>query len=296
MLIPLPGNEALCERLARSLGMEIGDTETRRFPDGETYFRYLTPPAKQDIILVCSLDRPDNKFLPLLFAAATARELGARSIGLVSPYLAYMRQDRRFQEGEAVTSVQFAKLLSGAVDWLVTIDPHLHRYGALDEIYSMPSAVLHAAPLLSQWIAREVERPLLIGPDSESEQWVASVAREASAPFLVLEKTRRGDRDVEISAPEIEKWRDHTPVLVDDIVSTAHTMIETVRHLRNAGMKPPVCIAIHGVFADNAYEDLCAAGAERVVTANTIPHSSNRIDVTPLLADGVRKTCGDPAS
>ena len=82
-------------------------------------------------------------------------------------------------------------------------------------------------------------------------------------------------------------WRDHTPVLVDDIVSTARTMIETVGPLRDGGMKPPVCVAIHAVFAENACEELCAAGIERVATANTISHSSNSIDVTPLLADGV---------
>ena len=288
LLFPLPGNDASCERLAEILGFEAGDIEVRRFPDGESYIQYRTSPEDRPVILFCSLDRPDDKFLPLIFAADAAREIGARSVGLVVPYLAYMRQDRRFQEGEAVTSRQFAKLLSETFDWLVTVDPHLHRYSGLNEIYSVPSSVLHAAPLLSQWIAREIGRPLLIGPDSESEQWVASVARQAGLPFVVLDKIRRGDRDVEVSVPEVEKWRDHTPVLVDDIISTARTMIKTVHHLRNAGMKPPVCVAIHGVFAGNADEELRAAGAERVVTTNTIPHSSNGIDVTPLLEEGVR--------
>ena len=296
LLIPLPGNETICKLLAGTLDFETGDIEVRQFPDGESYVRYRTSPANRNVILISSLDRPDNKILPLLFAATTARELGASSVGLVAPYLAYMRQDRRFQEGEAVTSAQFAKLLSSAIDWLVTIDPHLHRYSSLDEIYSASSVVMHVAPLLSKWIAREVQRPLLIGPDSESEQWVASVAREANAPFLVLEKIRRGDRDVEVSVLEIEQWRDHTPVLVDDIISTARTMIETVKHLRAAGMRPPVCIAIHGVFSDNAYEDLCAAGTERVVTTNTIPHASNGIDITPLLAEGVRQKYKDLAT
>jgi len=282
----LPGNEALADRLAAALGAERGPLELRHFPDGETYLRYDVPVGGRPVLLCCSLDRPDDKLLPLVFAAATARELGAASVGLVCPYLAYMRQDRRFRDGEAVTSAIFAKLLSRAIDWLVTVDPHLHRRAALGEIYDVPCEALHAAPLLAGWIAGEVARPLLIGPDSESEQWVASVARAADAPCVVLEKTRRGDREVEVSVPEVEKWRTHTPVLVDDIVSTARTMIETVRHLRGAGMKPPVCVAIHAVFADDAYRDLCAAGAARVVSANTIPHASNGIDVTPLLAAG----------
>lgn len=296
LLIPLPGNQTICQLLAEHLALEIGDIEVRRFPDGESYVRYGTALNDRPIVLICSLDKPDDKILPLIFAATTARELGARSIGLVSPYLAYMRQDRRFREGEAITSVQFAKLLSSAVDWLVTIDPHLHRYTSLDEIYSIPSAVIHAASLLSEWIANEVPQPLLIGPDSESEQWVSSVAKEANAPFLVLEKVRRGDHDVEVSVPEVDRWRNRTPVLVDDIISTGRTMIETVNHLARAGMRSPVCVAVHGVFADGAYETLRNAGAENVVSANTILHPSNSIDVTPLLAEGVRRNIQKPGT
>src|SRR6185503_12811188 len=122
-------------------------------------------------IILCTLADPDAKFLPLIFAAATARELGAARVGLVAPYLAYMRQDRRFNPGEAVTSRYVAKLISGAFDWLVTVDPHLHRYGALGEIYTIPTRAIHAAPLMSDWIRRNVPDPLIVGPDSESEQW-----------------------------------------------------------------------------------------------------------------------------
>ena len=130
---------------------------------------------------------------------------------------------------------------------------------------------------------------MLIGPDSESEQWVTAVAADAGAPFVVLEKTRRGDRDVEVSIPEVGKWRDRTPVLVDDIISTARTMIETVGHVRAAGLKSPVCIGIHAVFTDNAYVELKQAGAGEIVTCNTIGHDSNRINVSGLIASAVRR-------
>jgi len=139
--------------------------------------------------------------LPLLFAADTARDLGARRIGLVAPYLAYMRQDIRFHAGEAVTSRTFAAILSRHLDWLVTVDPHLHRYHELSEIYRIPTQVVHAAPFLASWIKRNVARPLIIGPDLESEQWVSQVAADADAPFLVCEKIRSGDRHVTISIP-----------------------------------------------------------------------------------------------
>jgi ribose-phosphate pyrophosphokinase len=84
--------------------------------------RFTTAPDQRFVVVVCTLDRPNAKLLPLLFAASTARELGAARVGLVAPYLAYMRQDRRFNPGEAVTSLQVASLLSHAFDWMVTVD------------------------------------------------------------------------------------------------------------------------------------------------------------------------------
>ncbi|HYM35428.1 MAG TPA: ribose-phosphate pyrophosphokinase, partial [Steroidobacteraceae bacterium] len=288
LIVAMPGNEPMTHALAKALDAEVGQIEFRSFPDGETYLRYLTEVAERTLILVCTLDRPNSKFLPLLFAAATARELFSAKIGLVAPYLAYMRQDRRFNSGEAVTSRQIAHLLSDAFDWLITIDPHLHRYSSLGEIYRIPTQVVHAAPLISEWIKAHVANSFIIGPDSESEQWVSSIARYVGAPYTVLEKTRYGDRNVEIVVGTLDQLNDRTPVLVDDIISSGRTMIEPVRQIKMRKTPAPICIAVHGVFADNSDRLLTQAGA-RVVTTNSISHDSNEVDVTPALAEGIRK-------
>ena len=287
VVFSLPGNERFAAAVATRLGSEQGGMTVRRFPDGESYLRIDTPVRGRQIAFTCTLHEPDQKIPALLFAASTARELGATRIGLIAPYLAYMRQDRRFAEGESVTSIYFARLLSGHFDWLVTVDPHLHRWTSLDQLYTVPGLVVRAAPLLSHWIRGNVEAPILIGPDSESEQWVSEVARGVDAPYLVLEKTRRGDRDVSVTIPEIGAHRARTPVLVDDIISTAHTMMAAVRHLTGLGLAAPVCVGIHAVFAGNAHAELLSAGAAHVVTANTIPHPSNAIDVTQAIADAL---------
>jgi ribose-phosphate pyrophosphokinase len=286
LVVAMPGNDAMAQRLAQALKADIGAIELRAFPDGETYLRFLTDVAGRTLVMVCTLDRPNEKILPLLFAAATARELGAAQVGLVAPYLAYMRQDRRFKPGEAVTSREVARLLSDAFAWLVTVDPHLHRYGALADIYRIPTRVVHAAPVISRWIGAHVQRPLIVGPDVESEQWVAAVARDAGAPYAVLEKVRRGDRDVEISLARLSSLDGRTPVLVDDMISSGRTMLAAVRQLRERGATTPVCIAVHGLFADRSDALLAEAGA-RVVTSNSIPHGTNAIDVAGLLANSI---------
>lgn len=288
VVIALPGNEPLAEALALRVGAELGRLTLRAFPDGESYVCFDSPVEGRSVALVCTLHQPDQRTLPLYLSACTARALGAERIGLVAPYLAYMRQDARFRPGEGVTSVYFARLLSGCVDWLVTVDPHLHRHRSLDDIYRIPAVAVAAAPAMAGWIAANVPDPVLIGPDEESAQWVAAVAAGAGAPYVVLEKRRHGDHDVEVSVPDVERWRDRTPVLVDDIISTARTMIAGVEQLRRAGLRPPVCVGVHAVFAEDAEPALLAAGAAQVVTCDTIPHGTNRISVVDVLAPAVR--------
>ncbi len=287
LLLPLPGNETLAADLARLTGCALGELETRQFPDGESYLRLKDDVAGRDVDLVCSLAAPDRQFLPLIFAADAAHDLGARSVGLIAPYLAYMRQDKRFQPGEAISSRSFARLLDGSFQRLVTIDPHLHRYPDLNALYAMPATALHAAPLLADWIAGHVERPLLVGPDEESEQWVAAVAARAGAPHLVLRKTRHGDRDVTISLPDVAAWRDRQPVLVDDIASSGHTLMQAARLLMQQGLPKPVCAVVHALFAGNAYAELQALSS-RIVSCDTVRHPSNAIAVAPLLATALR--------
>jgi ribose-phosphate pyrophosphokinase len=291
-VIAMPGNEQLADELAAVLSLQRAAATVRRFPDGESHVRVEVSVEGRDTLIVCTLDRPDDKLVPLLLLAAAARESGASSVGLVAPYLAYMRQDRRFHPGETISARHVGSWLSRYFDWLVSVDPHLHRISDLSQVYSVPSPVVHAAGSVAAWVKANVPNPLLIGPDEESAQWVGDVAQRAGAPFVVLTKTRHGDRDVEVSVPEIQRWRSHTPVLVDDIVSTAHTMIETIGHLRRAGLPAPVCVAVHAVFAQTAFDDLRAAGAGDVVSSDTIRHPSNRISLTAAIADAVRARLG----
>jgi ribose-phosphate pyrophosphokinase len=287
ILLAMPGNETFAARLGGLLAWESGELQVHRFPDGESNLRFLSSVAGREIALVRTLDRPDEKFMALYLAASIARELGASRVGLIAPYLSYMRQDARFHEGEGITSVHFAKLISGCCDWLVTVDPHLHRHHDMNEIYSVPTKVVHASPAISAWITQNVSHPVVIGPDAESEQWVAEVAKAAGCSYTVLQKIRRGDRDVEVTVPNGDRLRGMTPVLVDDIVSTARTMIAAATHLRAAGLAPPVCVAVHPLFAGDAYEALQAAGVGRVVSCNTVPHSTNAIDLCGTLADSI---------
>ena len=291
LTIPLPGNEELASAIAAAGDYQLGSLETRNFPDGESYLRFLDDVEGRDVDLICTLAHPNDNFLPVIFAADAAREFKARSVNLITPYLAYMRQDKRFNPGEAITSRSFARLVSSTFDRLITIDPHLHRYHSLSEIYTIPATSLASAPVLAKWISKNIPAPLLIGPDEESEQWVSQIGELSGAPFTVLRKTRYGDRNVEIHMGDLSQWQGRTPVLVDDIASSGRTMVEAAKQLAEQGLPKSVCVVVHGLFAEDAYERLSAIAA-KVVSTDCVPHSSNAISVAELIVDELNLSAG----
>ena len=284
VLLPFPLQRTLADAIAPMLGARTGRVDWRHFPDGESLVTIEEGLDGVDVALVASFRNPDVLALPLRFAASTAREFGARSVGLIAPYLAYMRQDKRFKAGEAISAPLFARFLEESFDWLVTADPHLHRSPELSGLYHIPVRRIATAPLVADWIQDNVPNAVLIGPDSESGQWVSDIANRAGVPYQVLTKIRRGDRDVEVSLPLIGAARSRTPVIVDDIASSGRTAIETLHHLKRLGLPPAVCVVIHPVFAQGAYAQLLAAEPARVVSTDSIPHPSNAISIAGLLA------------
>ncbi|MEQ3693654.1 MAG: ribose-phosphate diphosphokinase [Thalassolituus sp.] len=279
----------LANAVANLLGCECVTPEQRYFPDGEHYLRFSDDIFNEDVFVFFNLHQPDNKILPLLFTVGYLRDRGVKRIVLVTPYLPYMRQDIQFKSGECVTSRYFSKIVSDSLDGLITVDPHLHRYHSLDEIYSIPSTVIHATNAIAEWITNNVEHPVIIGPDDESRQWAETVAQLASCPVTVLRKTRLGDRDVRVEMEDSHEYKHHQPVMVDDIISTGKTVIETSRLMALAGMKSPVVIGVHAVLAKGAATELDQSLIASWLTCNTISHASNGIDLSTDIATAIRR-------
>jgi ribose-phosphate pyrophosphokinase len=288
LILPLPGNELLADSLVELMPAERGRYTLREFPDHETYLRIESPVAGRDVVLVDTLDRPNEKLVPLYLLASTLSSLQARNIVLVAPYLPYLRQDKVFQPGEGLSSTYIAHWISGFVDGLVTVEPHLHRIPRLEDIYSIPSECAQVSQTIAHWIDQHVGRPLIVGPDAESRQWSDAVARNLQCPGIVLHKVRSGDRQVEVSIPDLPSDTGRTPVLIDDIISTGHTMAAAIRRLRSAGYPQPVCIGVHALFDQATVDMLLSAGAERVVSCNTVHHASNAIDLSRAVMSATR--------
>lgn len=290
LLLYFADEQAAAERLAQASGIPAACIESHRFPDDELRLRlpldaHGALPGK--LAIYRSLDRPNDKLVELLLTARQARELGARHVTLVAPYLAYMRQDTAFHPGEIVSQKVIGRFLADLFDAVITVDPHLHRIATLDEAIPLDHAIsLSGAPMLAQLIAQHHDKPLLIGPDAESAQWIQAAAQAFHFDYGVCTKERHGDKDVEITLPQVDV-SNRAVVLLDDVASSGRTIAAASQLLLNAGARSVDVAVTHALFAGDALDVIKAAGVGHVWSTDCIAHESNAIAMAPMLAQAL---------
>lgn len=273
-------------RFAQAAGLIAYALDRHRFPDGELKLR-LPPVLPPRVILYRSLAYPNEKLVELLFVARTARQLGAQDLTLVCPYLAYMRQDIAFREGEVISQTVVGQFLASLFDSVVTVDPHLHRVATLAEAVPVRRpVVVSGAPLLGDYIVRQRPDAFLLGPDSESAQWIASAARRHGLDHAVCEKLRHGDREVEIRLPPVA-LSGRAVVLLDDVASSGRTLARAAQAARQAGASSVDVAVTHALFAEDALEVIRDAGVGAVWSTDCIVHPTNVVAISELLAAAV---------
>lgn len=274
-------------RFAAAAGFECVVVDRHRFPDGELKLRLPAAlPAK--VIVYRSLAHPNEKLIELLFVAQTVRQLGAADVMLIAPYLAYMRQDIAFHEGEVVSQKIIGRFLAQVFDGLTTIDPHLHRVATLEEASPVKRAItLSGAPLLGDYIAQQIPDAFLLGPDSESAQWIASAAKKHDFDHAACEKIRRGDKDVQVQLPAVD-LKDRKVVILDDVASSGRTLAKATRAALEAGAASVDVAVTHALFAEDALQVIREAGVRHIWSTDCIAHDSNVVSIAAMLADAIR--------
>jgi ribose-phosphate pyrophosphokinase len=288
LLLHFDDEAALAEALAHELGWDCVAVRCHEFPDGEWK---LTLPAMLPprVAVLRGLHQPNAKLAALMILAPAARELGAQDLALVSPYLAYMRQDMAFQPGEAVSQRHIGRALASWFDTVLTIDPHLHRVATMDEVVpGRRGLAVSAAALIGAHVAAQVPGALLLGPDEEAGQWAHVAAQAGGLQAAVCHKLRHGDRDVQVALPAGVALQGRAVVLVDDVASTGRTLVEAARAVLAAGAASVDVAVTHALFVGDALAQVHAAGVRHVWSTDSVPHGSNVISVAPLLAQALR--------
>jgi ribose-phosphate pyrophosphokinase len=286
MILSFDDYEVQSRKLAGALKRPCHIIQRHRFPDGES--KLTLPVDLSEHVLFChSLDQPNEKLVELLLAAKTARELGAKVLTLVAPYLCYMRQDKAFHPGEAISQPIVGNFLADLFDNVITVDPHLHRIQYLEQAVPAKQAVtLSATSLMAEFLRERFKDPILLGPDSEAEQWVSAVAKPNQWEYGVCKKIRTGDKKVEITLPEIN-LHGRSVIVVDDVASSGQTLSVAIRECLSKNAKHVDVLVTHALFVSDAKERLIQAGVRNMWSTDSVNHESNIIPLTVLLKDAV---------
>ena len=290
MIITSCGNSInLAKSIARKLKGKFSPLTIGAFPDGDIYLKYNTDVKGKKVVIVQSFQpHSDMSLFDIIFAAETAKDLGAKKVILVAPYLAYMRQDKRFNPGEAISSRVMAKLLNNSIDKLITVDPHIHRYKSLKDIFTIPAKDLTANSLIADYVNKHFKNEIIIGPDWESYQWAEAIAKQLNVSATVLKKQRFSSRKVRVKMIKPITIKGKNVIIVDDIISTGHTIMEAAKHAKKMGAKNITAIGVHGLFAEGALEKLGKAKI-KVITTNTVEGKTAKIDVADLLVKELKR-------
>ncbi len=274
------------QQLASALNILCQTIDIHRFPDGEIK---LTIPHNlpAHVIIYCSLNAPNEKLIALLLAAETARKLEVKTLTLVAPYLCYMRQDIAFHAGEAISQTIIGKFLANLFENIITVDPHLHRIQYLSQAVPAKNAIsLSATSLMATFLSQRFKAPILLAPDSEAEQWVKAVANPNKWEYGVCQKLRAGDKQVNITLPNLNlKLRQ--VILVDDVASSGQTLIETIKLCLLQNAAEVNILVTHALFGEDIHLCMKNAGASNIWSTDSVTHPTNQIKLCGLLEQAI---------
>ncbi|MCP5273816.1 MAG: ribose-phosphate diphosphokinase [Burkholderiales bacterium] len=276
------------QALANALHAQYQEVRLHVFPDGES--RAQVPvDLPEHVVLVRSLNQPNSKLIELLLSVSALRRHGVKRITLVAPYLCYMRQDAENHPGEAISQQVIGQLLADNFDDVITVDPHLHRVHRLDQAIPIQNALaVSAGKTIGRFLKNQYQSGMLIGPDSESEQWVRGIATEIGFSYAVATKIRSGDNAVNVTLPQ-RNYAEQNVILIDDIASTGRTLAQAAGKLLQAGAKQVDAVVTHPLFCSDSERFIRQSGVTQVWSTDSIAHSTNAICLSELLAEAVKK-------
>ena len=288
LLLGFPDYAQQALALAEAANIPYSEVKIHYFPDGESQI-ILPEKLPTHLILCRTLNIPNEKLIELLMIAASARKQGVTTLTLVAPYMCYMRQDKAFQSGEIISQIVIGDVLAHYFDTILTVDAHLHRIHKLSQAIPIKHAInVTATKPMAHFIEDHIEHPFLIGPDSESKQWVAAIADHCRMDYRIASKERFGDKEVKVTLPEAD-YHGRNIIIVDDMASTGKTLLAVAKLLTDFAPASISVLVTHALFVDDAMTALYDANVTNIWSCDAIPDATNIIPLADLLAQELQK-------
>jgi len=255
----------------------------KRFPDDEFYVRILDSIKGEDVLLVQTA-YPDPKIVELLIMQDAVHDAGAKKIMVVLPYFGYSRQDKKFEEGEAVSARAIAQHISMHADCVITVDPHKEH---ILKFFTIPAYSCSAVSTIAHFL-KEKNIDFILAPDKGAKDRAKEAAALINCDYDYLEKTRIDGTTVKITPKQLDARGRHVAI-IDDIISTGGTMANSIKELKKQGAKSVSVACTHGLFVGGAKEKLLSAGCDDIISTDTIENEFSKVSAAQCIAETLEK-------
>ena len=289
-------NPLFAEQIARKLGKQLGKVEIIRFADSECRVLIQEEVEGKDVFIIQSLSNPvDENLMELLLMGDAVKRGEPRKIVAVLPYHGYARQDRVHRAGECLSAQVVARLIeSVGFDKLITLELHNE---AIIGFFKIP--VVHLSGLsIFQPLVEEIKNGVVIvTPDAGALKRAQKFAEDLDLPLALIEKKRDLNQAHKIlSMRVVGDVKDKIAVIVDDVIVTGGTLVNSAHLLKQKGAKQVIALATHADFVGGSDKILQDSPVDKVWVTDTIPVAEDKrfpklqiFSIVPIIASAIQK-------
>ena len=303
MIIGGSASQDLAANVARELDEKLCYVETKKFPDGERYLR-IDGDIEDEVTVIQSTGFPqDENLMELLFIVSNLKDLGAKKVRVVVPYMGYARQEKRFNPGETISAKIVCQLIQAAgADEFITFN--IHEKCVLD-FFDIPAENLSAMPAIAEYLDENVlaegEKPLIIAPDKGAYGFAQEISEIIGCDCTYLTKVRLGPDKVETKIVDVrcdsesentvnvDSVKGMHAVIVDDIIATGGTIVNAINILKQYGASSVDVCCVHPILTNNGATRIYSAGANKIIGTNSLSSDTSRVSLAKSIADALRQ-------
>ncbi len=294
-------NPQLADRIARYIGVPLGNASIGKFSDGEISVELNENVRGKDVFIIQPTCSPTNdNILELLLIADALHRASANRITAVIPYFGYARQDRRVRSARvAISAKVVADMISAVgVDRVLTVDLHAEQ---IQGFFSIPVDNVYGSPVLTDEIERQNYGNLMVvSPDIGGVVRARAVAKQLDVDLAIIDKRRPSMNEAQVMHI-IGDVDGRTCLIVDDLVDTAGTICKAADALKEAGAQLVVAYCTHPVLSGNAIENVADSSLDALVVTDTIPlrreakdcKRIRQLSMARLLAESIRRVSNE---
>jgi len=280
-------SENIAKELSKKIKGNLVKSEIRVFPDGESKITLIGKLSKKKSIVVQSIYPPvDTNLVQALSLITKARENSSEVIAVI-PYMGYARQDREFLPGEVVTMKVLGKLFKGAgASKIIVVD--IHSLIGFKH-FSIKTKNVTAIPDLVKYFKKlSLKNPLVISPDQGGKERAKEFAKEFNSNYIALDKKRdKKTGKVKIITKKTCEVENRDLILVDDMISTGGSIIKAAQFLKKQKCKKIYVACTHALLMNDAGEKIKKAGVTSIISTNTIPGKTSKVDISEIIAKAI---------